>query len=84
MEIEVILSESNKLVLLIKGKKETILNLLVSKLLDDANVEFAGYEKEHPLIDNFTLTIKTKKGKPVVVLKKVIESLIKEFNALKI
>ncbi len=84
MELEVISSETNELVILIKGKKETILNLLVSKLLEDKSVEFAGYEKEHPLIENYTLTIKTNKGKPVTVLKKTIESLIKEFSSIKL
>ena len=44
------------------GEGHTLLNLLQSSLLEDPNVEMAGYNKTHPLIDKSKLFITLKSG----------------------
>lgn len=53
------------------GEGHTMLNLLQSSLLEDKNVEMAGYSKPHPLMDRSRLFLKLKKGDDILeVMKK--------------
>jgi DNA-directed RNA polymerase subunit L len=55
----------------ISGEGHTLLNLLQSNLLEEAEVEMAGYSKQHPLMDRSKLFIRLKKGENhLEVLKK--------------
>jgi len=44
------------------GEGHTLLNLLQESLLEDKNVEMAGYSKPHPLMDRSKLFIRLKRG----------------------
>ena len=48
------------------GEGHTMLNLLQSSLIEDKNVEMAGYSKPHPLMDRSRLFLKLKKGDNVL------------------
>ncbi|HHL41429.1 DNA-directed RNA polymerase subunit L [Candidatus Bathyarchaeota archaeon] len=57
------------------GEGHTLLNLLQSSLIEDKNVEMAGYSKPHPLMDRSRLFLKLKKGDDVLeVVKKASEN----------
>jgi len=57
------------------GEGHTLLNLLQSSLIEDKNVEMAGYSKPHPLMDRSRLFVKLKKGDNVLeTVKKASEN----------
>jgi DNA-directed RNA polymerase subunit L len=57
------------------GEGHTLLNLLQSSLIEDKNVEMAGYSKPHPLMDRSRLFVKLKKGDNVLeAIKKACEN----------
>ena len=60
------------------------LNLLVDRLLKDENVEIAQYSKDHPLVGNPVLYIKTKSKTPKTILKAVLKEMKKEVNGARI
>ncbi|MBD3172822.1 DNA-directed RNA polymerase subunit L [Candidatus Bathyarchaeota archaeon] len=57
------------------GEGHTLLNLLQSSLLENKNVEMAGYSKPHPLMDRSRLFIRLKEGDDVLgTLKEATEN----------
>jgi DNA-directed RNA polymerase subunit L len=61
MEIKVVSKSKNELRLEIIGEDHTFCNLLQNILLEDKNVELAGYDQPHPLIRSSILYVKTKR-----------------------
>lgn len=51
----------NELRLEIVGEDHTFCNLLQSVLLEDKNVEIAGYDQPHPLIRSSVVYLRTKR-----------------------
>ena len=47
----------------VSGEGHTLLNLIQSSLLKQANVKMAGYAKPHPLMDRSIFYITLKRGK---------------------
>ncbi len=84
MEIKVLKKTSNELKIEIKGEGHTFCNVLQKALLENATVEMAGYNIEHPLISNPTVYVRTKgKEKPKAVLldaAKKVQKQSKEFK----
>jgi DNA-directed RNA polymerase subunit L len=75
LKINVIKEEEDYLEAEFGGEGHTLLNLIQSSLLEDPDVEMAGYTKPHPLMDKSNLFIKMKKGKnPYDALKKATEN----------
>ena len=62
MKINITKQEKGYIELDFSGEGHTLLNLLQSNLLEDKEVEMAGYSKPHPLMDRSRLFIKLKKG----------------------
>jgi DNA-directed RNA polymerase subunit L len=62
VKINIIKQEGDTLEIEFSGEGPTLLNLLQSSLLEDSNVEMAGYTKPHPLMDRSRLFIKLKKS----------------------
>jgi DNA-directed RNA polymerase subunit L len=57
------------------GEGHTLLNLLQSSLIEDKNVEMAGYSRPHPLMDRSRLFIRLKRGDNVLgAVKKAAEN----------
>jgi len=78
LQLKILKRNSQELKLEIEGEGHTFCNLLESVLLEDKDVEFAGYDVPHPLIANTTVFIRTKKGKkPEEALIEAIEKIRK-------
>ena len=62
MKINIVKQEGNYMEMEFSGEGHTLLNLLQESLLEDNNVEMAGYSKPHPLMDRSKLIIRLKRG----------------------
>jgi len=62
VKINVVRQEGEYMEVEFSGEGHTLLNLLQSSLLEDPEVEMAGYSKPHPLMDRSKLFIKLRKG----------------------
>lgn len=74
MKINIVKQEGKYLEMEFSGEGHTLLNLLQDNLLEDKNVEMAGYSKPHPLMDRSKLFIRLRKGeKHIDAVKKALE-----------
>jgi len=84
MEVKLLSKSKNDLRLEIVGEDHTFCNLLSTLLLEDKNVEIAGYDQPHPLIRSSIVYLRTKRdASPEKVLLNAlagIQELNKEFN----
>lgn len=73
MKINITHREKGYIEMDFSGEGHTLLNLLQSSLLEEKNVEMAGYSKPHPLMDRSRLFVKLKRGDDVLgVMKKAV------------
>jgi DNA-directed RNA polymerase subunit L len=80
MEVKVLSKTKSELRFEIVGEDHTFCNLLQNVLLDDKNVEIAGYDQPHPLIRSSIVYLRTKReASPERVLLNALAS-IKELN----
>ena len=80
MKINVIKNSENELKIEIVGGSHGLCNLLTKRLLEDKDVDFAGYDVPHPLASSPTLYVRTKgKVKPEEALVKAVKK-IREAN----
>ena len=83
MQLKILKRNLQELKLEIEGEGHTFCNLLESVLLEDEDVEFAGYDVPHPLVSNTIIFIRTKKGKkPEEALIEAIEKIRKRGREL--
>jgi DNA-directed RNA polymerase subunit L len=84
MEVKVLQKAKNELKIEIVGEDHTFCNLLQSVLLQDKNVEIAGYDQPHPLIRSSIVYVRTKRDvspeKTMLSALANIKDLNKEFN----
>lgn len=84
MEVKVLQKTKNELKIEIVGEDHTFCNLLQSVLLQDKNVEIAGYDQPHPLIRSSIVYVRTKRDvspeKSMLSALANIKDLNKEFN----
>ncbi len=84
MEVKVLTKSKNELRLEIVGEDHTFCNLLQNVLLEDKNVEIAGYDQPHPLIRSSIVYLRTKRDaspeKALLSALAGIQVLNKEFN----
>jgi DNA-directed RNA polymerase subunit L len=84
MEVRVLTKGKNELKIEIIGEDHTFCNLLQNALLEDKNVEIAGYDQPHPLIRSSIVYFRTKReASPERVLMNAlahIQELNKEFT----
>jgi len=62
VKVNVVKQEGGYMEMEFSGEGHTLLNLLQESLLEDGNVEMAGYSKPHPLMDRSKLFIRLRKG----------------------
>ena len=75
MKINITKREKGLIELDFSGEGHTLLNLVQASLIENKNVEMAGYSKPHPLMDRSRLFIKLKRGDDVLgVIKKATEN----------
>jgi len=60
MKVNVLKKTGNELKIEIEGVGHTLCNLLQRKLLEDENVDVAGYDIPHPLASNPVIYVRTK------------------------
>ena len=84
MEVKVLSKTKNELKLEILGEDHTFCNLLQNTLLQDKNVEIAGYDQPHPLIRSSVVYLRTKREaspeKALLAALAGIQELNKEFT----
>jgi DNA-directed RNA polymerase subunit L len=84
MEVKVLQKTKNELKIEIVGEDHTFCNLLQNLLLQDKNVEIAGYDQPHPLIRSSIVYVRTKRDvspeKTMLSALANIKDLNKEFN----
>ena len=84
MEVKVVQKTKNELKIEIIGEDHTFCNLLQNVLLQDKNVEIAGYDQPHPLIRSSIVHLKTKRDvspeKTMISALTSIRDLNREFN----
>ena len=84
MEVKVLSKSKNELRIEIVGEDHTFCNLLQNILLQDKNVELAGYDQPHPLIRTSIVYLRTKREaspeKTILNALSSIQDLNKEFN----
>jgi DNA-directed RNA polymerase subunit L len=74
MKVNVIKKTPNELRIEVEGAGHTLCNVLQKKLLEEENVDLAGYDVPHPLASNPIIYVRTKgKVKPEQILKSAIE-----------
>jgi DNA-directed RNA polymerase subunit L len=84
VEVKVLSKSKNELRLEIIGEDHTFCNLLQNVLLEDKNVELAGYDQPHPLIRSSIVYVRTKREvspeKTLLNALANVQELNKEFN----
>lgn len=74
MKVKVLKKTENELKIEIEGVGHGLCNLLQKKLLEDKNVDMAGYDVPHPLVSNAVIYVRTKgDAAPKGALKKAAE-----------
>jgi DNA-directed RNA polymerase subunit L len=74
VKVNVLKKTANELKIEIEGAGHGLCNLLQKKLLEDKNVDMAGYDISHPLVSNPVIYVRMKgAAKPQAALKKAAE-----------
>lgn len=74
MKVKVLTKTPNELKIEVEGIGHTICNLVQKRLLEDENVDLAGYDMPHPLASNSVIYVRTKGSvKPESVLRNALE-----------
>ncbi|MEM3458178.1 MAG: DNA-directed RNA polymerase subunit L [Candidatus Bathyarchaeia archaeon] len=74
MKVKVLKKTSNEIKIEVEGIGHTICNLLQKRLLEDENVDLAGYDMPHPLASSSIIYVRTKgKAKPETILHNALE-----------
>jgi len=60
MKVNVLKKTSNELKIEVEGAGHTLCNLLQKELLEEDNVDMAGYDIPHPLASNSVIYVRTK------------------------
>jgi DNA-directed RNA polymerase subunit L len=73
VKVRVVNKASNELKLEVEDVGHTLCNLLQKRLLEEENVELAGYDIPHPMTSSAIIYVRTKgKVKPEDVLKRAL------------
>ncbi len=82
MKLKVQEEKENEVIVEIEGEEHSFPALVAWALLQDPNVEFAVYDKEHPLVGHARLYVKTKRGSPWNAMTKAVDTIEREFEDL--
>jgi DNA-directed RNA polymerase subunit L len=75
MKVNVLKKTSNELKVEVEGAGHTLCNLVQKKILEEKNVDMAGYDIPHPLASNAVIYVRTKGSvKPEHVLRNALEN----------
>lgn len=82
MKVNIVSHKKNELHFEIEGEGHLFSKLLISKLLDEKDVELAQYDIDHPLTGKPIFYIKTEKKDPMDALKSAAKSMKKDIEGL--
>jgi len=75
MKVNLLKKTSNELKVEIEGTGNTVCNLLQKKILEEKNVDMAGYDIPHPMTPNAIIYVRTKGTvKPEQILRNALEN----------
>ena len=81
MELRALSLTDKEMEIEVLGENETFLNPIKQKLLQDKDVDIAEYVIEHPFLAIPRIYFRTRgAGKPAVVLKRTIKTLLKDYK----
>lgn len=84
MKINVLSKSKNEIKIELEGAGHTLCNLLQKKLLENKNVDFAGYDVPHPLVTKAIFYVRMNgASKPEVALIKAANEALKLNNEFK-
>jgi len=84
MKLKLLEKKAGEMKIEIEGEAHTFCNLLQRMLLEDSDVEFAGYDISHPLVSKSVLYLRMKgKKKPEDALKEAAKKISDEAMELK-
>jgi len=76
MKVKVLKKTANEMKIEIEDEGHTFCNALQKAMIEDENIEIAGYDISHPLVANPIVTIRTReRHKPEVALRKAAEKI---------
>ncbi|MCD5425080.1 MAG: DNA-directed RNA polymerase subunit L [Methanosarcinaceae archaeon] len=78
MKLKIINEKTNEMYIEIEGENHTLLNMLMSILLEDERILIASYDMKHVTISEPILYIKTDGANPKEVLKDASSKLVVE------
>lgn len=79
MKITVLEKKPNELKIEIQGEGHTFCNVFQKALLEDSNVEIAGYNIPHPLTSSPIVYVRTKgKYKPETALQEAVKKIMQQ------
>ena len=73
MEVKVDAKGDKHWIVTLVGEDHSVANLVTERLLKDADVVFAAYVLDHPVIGSPKIIVKTKKGSAYDALKKAVD-----------
>jgi len=77
LKVNVLKRTENELKIEVEGAGHTLCNLLQKKLLEDENVDVAGYDIPHPLASNPIIYVRTRGNTaPEEALRRAVEKLL--------
>jgi len=81
LKVNVLKKTKNEMKIEIEGEGHTFCNLLQDTLLEDRNVEIAGYDLPHPLVSSPVVYLRMKgQKKPEKALEKALEKIKQRAN----
>jgi DNA-directed RNA polymerase subunit L len=83
MDIEILKNEKDYVEVAIKGEDIGFINAITELLFEDADVEFAAYRLDHPIVGAPVLMVRMKKGSPVSALRTAVKKLKKQASDFK-
>jgi DNA-directed RNA polymerase subunit L len=83
MEIQILEEGKTKVKFKVIGRSHTVCNLLRKELANDKAVEFAGYNVEHPLIDEAVFTVSTTRKDPMKAVSDAVGRIRKNLSDFK-
>ncbi|EQD37981.1 hypothetical protein B2A_11678 [mine drainage metagenome] len=83
MKINVIKNESKELIIEFESKDLTLPEFLAGELSKEADVKFAGVDRQHLEVGKPMLIVRTEKKKAIDMIDKALDSMDEEFSDLK-
>lgn len=83
MEIKMLKNEKNVVEFEMVGADIALPQLMVAKLNAEKDVEFAAFKKEHPLVGNPIVVVKTKKKDALTTVLAIVETIKEEVEEFK-